>query len=152
MADLVFSFPDFQNLAIFSLKALFIYFFILWAALVIWVARDVVARSRNLIFQVFVILLVIGLNVFGLVIYLIIRPAQTLVENYQVDLEQRALREEEVCPSCVRVLPLDFKFCPYCKSQARQSCRKCKRLMSKNWQACAYCGFSLKKGEKKAKG
>lgn len=133
------------------LRVIFIYLFILWVAIVIWVARDIVSRSRNLFFQVFVILLVIGLNIFGLFIYLIIRPPQTLLEGYQVDLEQKALTEEEVCVNCNRSLPLEFKFCPYCQEQTRKTCLKCKKLMSKNWQICAYCGHKIKNQLKEVK-
>jgi len=131
-----------------SLRGVFIYLFILWVALVVWVARDVVSRSKNLTFQVFVILLTIILNVFGLLIYLIIRPQKTLVEKYHEDLEHRALAEnEELCPKCEKSLPLVFQFCPHCGEEARKHCKKCHKLVSKNWSVCAYCGN--KKVEKK---
>jgi hypothetical protein len=124
-----------------SLRGVFAYLFILWVALVIWVARDSVGRSKNLVFQVFVILLAIVLNIFGLLIYLIVRPQKTLVEKYHEDLEHKALVEnEELCPKCEKPLPLTFQFCPHCAEEARKHCKKCHKLVSKKWSACAYCG------------
>ncbi len=124
-----------------SLRGVFIYVFVLWAALVIWVARDSVSRSKSLVFQVFVILLVIILNIFGLLIYLIIRPQKTLIEKYHEDLEHKALAEnEEFCPKCEKPLPLSFQFCPHCGEEVRKHCKKCHKLVSKSWSTCAYCG------------
>lgn len=70
------------------------YIFVLWAALVVWVARDAVGRTKSIFFQVVAILLVIGLNIFGLVLYLILRPQKTLLEKYFEELEQEALEDE----------------------------------------------------------
>lgn len=118
-----------------------LYFFVIWVALVIWVARDVVGRTRKLVWQVLAIVLVALLNIFGLVVYMILRPQKTLLERYYEDLEQRALAEqEELCPHCTRPLPLDFQYCPACGAEARTPCKKCRRLVSEVWQSCAYCG------------
>ncbi len=124
-----------------SLRGVFVYIFVLWITVVIWVARDVVGRSRNLVFQVFVILLTIVLNIFGLLIYLIIRPQKTLLDKYHEDLEHRALAEsDELCLKCERSLPLDFQFCPNCGEEVRKKCKKCGKLVSKTWSICPYCG------------
>lgn len=124
-----------------SLKGVFVYFSILWVALVVWVARDVVGRTRNLVFQVLAIVLTILLNIFGLLIYLIVRPQKTLLESYYEEAEQKALTEnEEICPHCESPLPLEFRYCPHCSAEARLPCTKCKKLMSNNWSTCAYCG------------
>jgi len=124
-----------------ALQIVLVYFFVLWAALVIWVARDVVARTKNIAFHVVAILLIIFLNFFGLLIYLILRPQKTLAESYYESLEQKVLgEEEEHCPSCQHDLPLSFHYCPRCGTEARTPCKKCKKLVSKDWQACAHCG------------
>ena len=69
------------------------YLFVLWAALVVWVARDSVGRTQNISLQILAILSVIVLNVFGLVLYLILRPQRTLLERYYEELERKALSE-----------------------------------------------------------
>ncbi|MFH0834691.1 MAG: zinc ribbon domain-containing protein [Patescibacteria group bacterium] len=132
-----------------SLRGVFVYLFVVLVAIVIWVARDVVARSKSLIFQVVSILLVIALNLPGLLIYLIIRPQKTLTEKFHESLEQRILTEgEDVCPKCERPLPLDFQFCPGCGEEARKHCKKCHKLVSKDWSVCPYCG-TKKSAQKK---
>jgi RNA polymerase subunit RPABC4/transcription elongation factor Spt4 len=132
-----------------SLRGFFVYLFVLWAALVVWVARDVVGRTKNLALQTVAILLTVVLNLFGLLIYLIIRPQKTLLERYYEDLEQKALTEhDELCPACERPLPLEFRFCPGCGAEVRRPCLKCKKLMSKGWQSCAYCGNKKGTGKK----
>jgi len=124
-----------------TLQIIIVYFFVLWAALVIWVARDVVARTKNISFHVLAIVLIIFLNFFGLLIYLILRPQKTLAEKYYENLEQKVLGEgDDQCPSCQHDLPLNFHYCPHCGTEARVPCKKCKKLVSKDWQACAYCG------------
>ncbi len=124
-----------------SLRGVFLYVFVVWIAVVIWVARDSVSRSRSLVFQVLMILGTIALNVFGLLVYLIIRPQKTLVEKYHEELERKALAEnEESCPTCSKHLPLEFQFCPHCGEEVRHPCKKCKGLVSKNWTICPYCG------------
>lgn len=125
-----------------TLRGVFVYLFILWVAIVIWVARDSVARSKNLVFQVGSIALAIALNIFGLLIYLIIRPQKTLTESFQQELEQKILSErEDDCPKCNRPLPLEFQFCPSCGEEARHRCRKCHKLITKTWEVCPYCGI-----------
>jgi RNA polymerase subunit RPABC4/transcription elongation factor Spt4 len=136
-----------------TLRGVFVYLFILWVAIVIWVARDSVARSKNLIFQVGAIALAIALNIFGLLIYLIIRPQKTLTESFQQELEQKILSErEDDCQKCGRPLPLEFQFCPGCGEEARHHCRKCHKLITKTWEVCPYCGIKkleIKKEEVK---
>lgn len=70
-----------------------IYLGILWLALIAWVARDVIGRSRSLFFQTLMILLNMILPIFGLFVYLLLRPPKTLVEKYYDEVEMRLLKE-----------------------------------------------------------
>ena len=70
-----------------------IYLGILWLALIAWVARDVIGRSRSLLFQTLMILINMTLPVFGLFVYLLLRPPKTLVEKYYDEVEMRLLKE-----------------------------------------------------------
>jgi hypothetical protein len=58
-------------------------------SLVVWTARDISARSRDPFVRIAAILFVMVLNLFGLVIYLLLRPQETLAE-----VQERALVEE----------------------------------------------------------
>ena len=70
-----------------------IYFGMLWLAIIIWVTRDAISRSKSLIFQVFAILLNILFPVLGILLYLIIRPGKTSLERYYEELEHRLILE-----------------------------------------------------------
>jgi hypothetical protein len=70
-----------------------IYLGVLWFALVAWVARDVVSRSRSLLFQTLMILMNMALPIFGLFVYLLLRPSKTLMAKYYDEVEMRLLKE-----------------------------------------------------------
>jgi hypothetical protein len=134
----------------FATKVALAYVFLLWAVIIIWVARDVVARTKNLFFQTFALLLVTFLNFFGLLLYLILRPQKTLAERYYEDLEQKTLAtSDDLCTGCGREVGLNFRFCPGCGAEARVPCHHCKKLIGKLWTACAYCGTTVQEEKKK---
>lgn len=140
------------------LKVILFYFAALWVSLIIWVTRDAINRSNNLIFQIFVIILNIVLPIFGLVIYLIIRPTKTLLERYYEDLEYRALvdngDEKETCSNCKIEISREYEFCPSCGDKLRQACLSCHKEFPKKWQICPYCGvknLKLAKEDKTSK-
>jgi len=61
------------------------------AGVAIWTFRDIRSRSRDFLAQVLATLLVLVLPVIGLVVYLMLRPHETLAEAYERSLEQEAL-------------------------------------------------------------
>lgn len=81
--------PSFQWIEV----GLITYLGLLWLAIIIWVTRDSIHRSRSLLFQTFSILLNILIPILGVLLYLIIRPSQTLLERYYQEMEQRLLKE-----------------------------------------------------------
>ncbi len=80
------------------LDAIFIgavaYVGVLWVALIAWVIRDVNARSRNIGFKALSIALTTGLNIFGVLIYLLMRPKKTINERLFEKLELQTFMEE----------------------------------------------------------
>ena len=70
-----------------------VYLGVLWIVLIAWVTKDIVNRSNNLLLQTISVLLVIILNIFGLLIYLAIRPQKTLKEKMLEELELEMLME-----------------------------------------------------------
>jgi hypothetical protein len=73
---------------------IFAYLVLLWVALIVWTAKDIISRTNNLALQIFSIALSVIMNVFGLVLYLAIRPSKTLIAKFFEDLEYEALVEE----------------------------------------------------------
>lgn len=62
-------------------RAVVIYFFIVWFCIVVWVVRDVTNRTRSLFFQVLSIIMVLFLTPLGIFLYLLLRPQKTLFEQ-----------------------------------------------------------------------
>ena len=83
--------PEVTRIIVFGL---IIYLILLWIALIVWVTKDILSRTNNIAFQIFSILMVAILNIFGLIIYLAIRPSKTLVEEFFENLEFEALVQE----------------------------------------------------------
>lgn len=85
-----------SNVFTLALQGLIVYLAILWIAIIIWVTKDANNRSNSLLFQVFSILIVIFLTpLFGLLIYLILRPSKTLTERYIEEMQMQLLAEAE---------------------------------------------------------
>ena len=132
------------------MKGALVYLGILWFAIVIWVGRDIINRTNNILLQVFVILLNVVLPVFGLILYLIIRPGKTLLEKYYEELEYNFLADqsshEGSCPRCEAGISPDFLYCPSCSEKVKNSCPHCKHVYLSQYVVCPYCG---KKDHKK---
>jgi RNA polymerase subunit RPABC4/transcription elongation factor Spt4 len=120
------------------------YLVALWFVLIVWTYRDSEARSRSMITQVFSTLLVVLFYLPGLLLYLILRPKETLDAAFQRSLEEEYLLQdlEELshCPSCHRYVEDDYRLCPHCQTQLRESCVACGRLVDLKWSLCPFCG------------
>ena len=116
----------------------------LWLALVIWTYRDMRSRHRDRLVHILAALMVALLNLPGVLVYLILRPARTLEEEYQQTLEEEALlqsiEDQSVCPGCERQIREDWLVCPSCHTKLRKHCHSCGRLMELPWNICPYCG------------
>lgn len=120
------------------------YLALLWLSAMVWTYRDIQARTRDQLTHIVSVLLVLVFNVFGLFVYLVLRPKETLAEAYERQLEAEALlrevEEQASCPSCRRRVRDDYVLCPYCRTRLRETCSSCGRLVGVSWQVCAYCG------------
>ncbi len=115
-----------------------------WFGLVIWTFRDIQQRSRDAVVQVLATLLVLFSGVLGVVLYLILRPSETLADNYQRSLEEEAIIREidasPSCPSCQHLVESDYIRCPQCGQSLRKQCETCVRTLEVQWKICPYCG------------
>jgi RNA polymerase subunit RPABC4/transcription elongation factor Spt4 len=113
----------------------------------IWTFRDIRARSRDILAQILATLLVLVLPGIGLVVYLMLRPRETLEEAYEHSLEQEALlqaiEEPEECPGCGQRVSGDFLYCPDCHTRLKKACSQCGSPLKLNWSLCPYCGSSV---------
>lgn len=118
----------------------------LWLSLVIWTFRDMRSRSRDLLGQILAAAVVAVLSLPGLVIYLILRPRETLAEAYERSLEEEALlqsiEEKPVCPGCGRAAREHWQVCPYCHTKLKKVCVTCGELLQLGWNICPHCASS----------
>ncbi|HEY7268986.1 MAG TPA: zinc ribbon domain-containing protein [Dehalococcoidia bacterium] len=146
MHDLLFSWPGGSLEATLKLVgALFAaYAIVLWVSAVVWTYRDVRIRTSDPLSQAVAVLLVGLFNLPGLVVYLVIRPQETIADAYERSLEAEAILHElqldaSACQNCRRPVETDFNVCPYCKTLLREPCKSCGRAVRTNWLTCPFC-------------
>lgn len=116
----------------------------LWLALIIWTFRDIRRRTRDPLVRILATLVVAVLFLPGILVYLILRPARTIEDEYQASLEEEALLQNiediPLCPGCNRQIERDWMVCPSCHTRLKKKCHKCGKLMELPWNLCPYCG------------
>ena len=116
----------------------------LWLSLIVWTAKDIRARSEERLAHILAVTSVALLTLPGLILYLLLRPAQTMEEAYQSSLEEEALLAalavRPACPGCSRAVEPDWRICPTCSTLLRKPCEDCGRMLELSWNLCPYCG------------
>jgi RNA polymerase subunit RPABC4/transcription elongation factor Spt4 len=119
----------------------------LYLSIVIWTFRDIRSRTKDIFAQLLATLLVVVFNLPGLILYMILRPRDTLAAAYERALEEEALlrdvEERMACPSCRAPVERDFLLCPECHTRLRRKCAKCGRVLDMRWTMCPYCGVDV---------
>lgn len=117
-------------------------------SIIVWTFMDIRSRSRDKLVWFFATLLVLLFSVFGLVVYLILRPHETLMQAYERSLEEEALLQEieerPICPNCRHRVEQDFRMCPNCHQKLKDPCINCDRLVEIDWTVCPYCTVERK--------
>src|SRR3954451_11743322 len=76
----------------------------LYFATIVWTYRDVTSRTRDVFSIGLGIALVVLVPFAGILLYLVLRPRETLSEAYERSLEEEYLLQDiedsEVCPAC----------------------------------------------------
>lgn len=119
----------------------------LWFALIVWTFRDIETRSRSVIAQIFSTLVVVLFFLPGGLLYLLLRPKETLDEVFGRALEEEYLLQDledlSLCPTCHHPVREDYVACPHCFTELRHTCPSCNRLAEVSWSICAYCTAEL---------
>lgn len=123
------------------------YLVAIWFAIVAWTFRDIESRSRSVFTQVFSTLLPVLFFLPGLVLYLILRPKETIDQAFQRALEEEYLLQDlddlPLCPGCQRTVEQDFVLCPQCHTRLRGPCPTCSKLIDLRWEVCPYCANAV---------
>ncbi|MCL4252922.1 MAG: zinc ribbon domain-containing protein [Anaerolineae bacterium] len=114
-----------------------------WLGSVIWTFKDVRSRSRDFVMRLFSVGLVALLTLPGFILYLFIRPKETLTEAYERSLEEEALlqniEEKPTCPGCSRRVEKTWQACPSCHTRLKKACTQCGQLLELSWKVCPHC-------------
>ncbi len=143
--DFISSVLSFFNSPVFKMSVRLLAFFliILWASVIYWTYRDAEKRGAIGIYWAAVVLF---FNLFGFIIYLILRPPEYLADVQERELEIREKEEVlnlKVCSGCHHSIEPDFLICPYCMKKLKKSCPVCNRPLDLNWTVCPYCKTSF---------
>jgi RNA polymerase subunit RPABC4/transcription elongation factor Spt4 len=131
------------------------YIVLIWLASAFWAYRDMRLRSASAITPYVAALAIILFTpvffLFGLLLYRIIRPKETIAE-----VNERALAEETMlaevashshCANCQRPVHEDWIICPTCRNRLRRVCPNCEHLIELDWTLCAWCGKDFERAE-----
>lgn len=136
-------FESVSQLVLFLAMAAGAVFAATWLGMILWTWRDARARSRDNLAQITAAAMVGVLHIFGLMLYLLLRPRETLAEAYERSLEEEALlqgiEEKPVCPGCGRPSHSRWQVCPYCHTRLKKPCHHCGELLEISWNLCPYC-------------
>lgn len=143
MSDLLVSLGLSGDIALVLTVYLIVIIAAFWLAMIIWTYRDMRSRSRDRLSQLGVSLMVALLTVPGLLIYLFLRPRETLSEAYERSLEEEALLQEiedkPTCPGCGQNIRENWQVCPHCFTRLKKSCSHCRQMLDLSWQICPHC-------------
>ncbi len=117
--------------------------FALWAGTIVWTINDMRARSFDLGAIILAAFLVALVPFAGPVVYLLVRPKETLADVYDRALEEDALLNDRhvryVCPNCDAPAREEWAFCPDCQHQLLSRCGHCGQNRRTEWKYCAFC-------------
>jgi hypothetical protein len=113
-----------------------------YAAIVIWTYKDARKRTDDPI-MVATFTAIAMLPLFGVLIYMLVRPSEYLADVRERELEIRALERQlgrqERCPYCKSHIEGEYLSCPVCTTKLRQSCTGCEKPLDPRWVMCPFC-------------
>lgn len=142
-ADVFDSLSSFFDSPLWSVLKVLIGVFIvlMWLALGVWVYRD--ARRRNAAPGYPKIMAVVALLIpfLGALLYIAVRPAETLDEQRDRSLETMALQRQAIlaCPDCGHPTELAYLACPSCMRKLKEPCAQCNQPIDPRWSICPFC-------------
>lgn len=120
------------------------FLFAFWIAMGIWTFNDIRSRTRDWLAIGLACLLTLIFPVVGLILYMMIRPKETLADVYDRALEEEAilreLEETVTCHECGVPVKEEWVFCPNCHTQQQYACDNCGTLVRREWDICVQCG------------
>jgi hypothetical protein len=117
---------------------------VFWLATAFWVFKDARRRIEDPWIVEMATLLGLVPPFLGPIVYLFLRPPDSIEERLDRELENRAIEERLAesdlrCPVCRGSVDASFLVCPVCTTRLKQACTECGSPLEAIWQACPYC-------------
>ncbi len=131
------------------------YIVLIWLASAYWAYRDMRLRSSSAFTPYIAALSIIIFTpiffLFGLLVYRIVRPKETIGEVNERALAEEAMLAEVAshaqCANCSRPVHEEWIICPSCRNRLRRVCPNCEHLIELDWTLCAWCGKDFERAE-----
>jgi hypothetical protein len=127
-----------------AVDLLIVFAVVIYVALVYWTYRD--ARRRIVDPALIGCATAVSLFPFvGTLLYLIVRPPESLEDAQERELELDTTRlrlhqlESSLCPHCDYPIERDFLRCPSCLRKLKDRCTQCSRPLDRAWTICPFC-------------
>lgn len=138
-----------------GIRVLVAYFMLIWLASAFWAYRDMRLRSASAITPYVAAAAIIVFTplffLFGLLLYRIVRPKETIAEVNERTLAEEAMLAEVAshshCANCSRPVHEEWIICPTCRNRLRRVCPNCEHLIELDWTLCAWCGKDFERAE-----
>ncbi|MGV8083095.1 MAG: zinc ribbon domain-containing protein [Coriobacteriia bacterium] len=117
---------------------------VIYLATIFWTFRDAKRRGAMGWFWGLVIAVSVVFFPIALLVYLVVRPPETLDEVRERDLDLLALEGElrhygQTCPACDSPVSKDYLVCPHCMHRLRKACTNCGKALDLDWHVCPFC-------------
>ena len=138
-----------------GIRVLAAYIVLIWLASAFWAYRDLRLRSASAFTPYAAAAAIIVFTpvffLFGLLLYRIVRPKETIAEVNERTLAEEAMLAEiashSQCANCSRPVHEDWIICPTCRNRLRRVCPNCEHLIELDWTLCAWCGKDFERAE-----
>jgi Double zinc ribbon len=117
---------------------------VFWLATAFWVYKDARRRIDDPWLVAMAALLGLVPPFVGPIVYLFLRPPDSIEERRDRELENRALEERLAehdlrCPVCRGEVDASFLVCPVCTTRLKHACGSCGAPLEQIWQVCPFC-------------
>jgi RNA polymerase subunit RPABC4/transcription elongation factor Spt4 len=138
-----------------GIRIIVAYIVLIWLASAFWAYRDMRLRSASAFTPYLAAAAIIVFTpiffLFGLLLYRIVRPKETIAEVNERMLAEEAILAEVAahsqCANCSRPVHEDWIICPSCRNRLRRVCPNCEHLIELDWTLCAWCGKDFERAE-----
>ncbi len=117
-----------------------ILFIFLRIASIVWVAKDISARTNSMVLQIISILLVTFFSpIIWIPLYHIIKPIW--YKKDKMPRREACISNSTICNNCWTINSKEYKCCINCGKKLTTKCKECETEYPHNYHYCPKCGW-----------